>query len=169
MTNIERKTYLELRLIVGFLGERSQLNWWPTAFFESSSRLFLEPIFARTTKLAQYHGIREAARCLHDEHIGIGGVFHLFRLPEEIEQDLHRLMLEMQHDAHIHQLLSSKEAALEALADMMEESSAMTEGPIKIGQMHDLLTVIAQKTVAGAYYTAFTKGLKTYPYFVVPT
>jgi len=40
-------TLLQLRLIVGFLGERAQCAWWPTAFYEASSRQFLEPVFPR--------------------------------------------------------------------------------------------------------------------------
>src|ERR1044071_7696845 len=90
--------YLNLRLIVGFLGEKSQFGWCPTAFYEPSSRLFLEPVFPKTYRLAQYNGVREAARLLHDEYVGVGNVFHLFRLPEEMEQDLHTLMQEKQKD-----------------------------------------------------------------------
>ena len=62
-------TLLQLRLLIGFLGERAQFAWWPTAFYEPSSHLFLEPVFAKTSRLAQYHGVLEAARRLHDEHL----------------------------------------------------------------------------------------------------
>jgi hypothetical protein len=79
-------TLLKLRLTVGFLGERSQFAWWPTAYYEPSSRLFLEPVFSKTSRLAQYHGVLEAARRLHDEHLSAGS-YHVFRLPEEIEED----------------------------------------------------------------------------------
>src|ERR1044072_3601442 len=96
MDEADLKKYLDLRLIIGYLGEISQFGWWPTAFFDSSSRLFIEPIFSKTSRLAQYYGIKEAACRLHDEYIGIGNVFHLFRLPEGIEQDLHNLILEKQ-------------------------------------------------------------------------
>lgn len=50
-------TLLQLRLLVGFLGECAQFGWWPTAFHEASSRLFLEPVFAKTSRLTQYHGV----------------------------------------------------------------------------------------------------------------
>lgn len=72
MTPSNITTLLELRLLVGFLGERAQYAWWPTAFYEPSSRLFLEPVFAKTARLAQYHGVLEAARRLHDEHLNVG-------------------------------------------------------------------------------------------------
>jgi len=45
MTEPYLTTLLQMRLLVGFLGERAQHAWWPTAFYESSSRLFLEPVF----------------------------------------------------------------------------------------------------------------------------
>lgn len=63
---------LQMRLLVGFLGERAQFGWWPTAFYEASSRQFLEPVFSKTSRLAQYHGVVEAARRLHDEHLSVG-------------------------------------------------------------------------------------------------
>jgi hypothetical protein len=33
--------------------------------------------------------VKEAAARVHDEYIGVGKVYHLFRLPEHIEQALH--------------------------------------------------------------------------------
>jgi hypothetical protein len=33
------------KLLVGFLGEQSQFNWWPSAFFAPSSSAFLAPVF----------------------------------------------------------------------------------------------------------------------------
>lgn len=67
--------YLRLRILVGYLGESAQFAWWNTSFFQPASKLFLEPIFTRTSLLAKYPGIREAARRLHDAHIGVGNVF----------------------------------------------------------------------------------------------
>lgn len=39
---------LQLRLLVGFLGERAQFGWWPTAFNEASSRLQQAKVSALT-------------------------------------------------------------------------------------------------------------------------
>ncbi|MEI6263193.1 MAG: BrxE family protein, partial [Deltaproteobacteria bacterium] len=82
MKKLISSDFLFMRLLVGYLGEKDQFNWWPTTFICSFSNLFLSPVFPRTTLLSQYHGILEAARRLHDERIGVGSVFHLFRLPE---------------------------------------------------------------------------------------
>src|SRR5664280_937787 len=75
-------TLLQIRLLVGFLGERAQFAWWPTAFYDPSSQLFLAPVFSKTSQLAQYHGVTEAARLLHDEHLNVGS-YHLFRFPKK--------------------------------------------------------------------------------------
>ena len=105
---------LEIRLLVGFLGERAQFDWWPTAFHEPSSRLFLEPVFSKTVRLAQYHGILEAARRLHDEHLSVGS-YHLFRLPEEVEEDLHAMLQSSVGEELASQVPQSKEGALEII------------------------------------------------------
>jgi len=85
-------TLLQMRLLVGFLGERAQFGWWPTSFNEASSRLFLEPVFSKTSRLAQYHGVLEAARRLHDEHLSVGS-YHLFRVPRKSSRTFTPLVL----------------------------------------------------------------------------
>src|SRR4051812_35181958 len=61
-----------LRLVVGFLGEQAQRDWWPSGFLAPTSRAFMTPAFARHPLLAQYHGVTEAAARVHDDHIGTG-------------------------------------------------------------------------------------------------
>jgi hypothetical protein len=95
MNNIElHLTILRIRFSVGFLGEKGEAGWWPTSFLEPSSRAFLDPVFVRTGLLAQLHGVTEAARRVHDAKLAAGS-FHLFRLNEEVEQDLHALVVKM--------------------------------------------------------------------------
>jgi hypothetical protein len=111
------RDYLRLRLLVGYLGEGAQYGWWPTALFEPSSRLFLTPAFAKTNRLAQYHGVREAARRLHDEHVGVGqSTLHLFRLPDEAEEGLQKLLLGEPSSDDLFTSLSGQARALETLA-----------------------------------------------------
>ena len=75
-----------LRLAVGLLGEQEQSAWWPSSFLGRHAQAFLNPIFGIKTRMAQYHGVTEAACRIHDERIGVGRVFHLYRLPGTIEQ-----------------------------------------------------------------------------------
>ena len=158
--------YLSLRLIIGYLGEKSQFGWWPTSFFEPSSRLFLDPVFPKTRKLTQYHGVKEAARRLHDEYIGIGNVYHLFRLPEEMEQDLHIMIQDKQKEEELFAKLQSKDAAIQSLSAIADGSRAAADGPAAIGNFKDILTPAVLKGTAQSYLSAFDQSKKTYPYFV---
>jgi hypothetical protein len=153
----------QLRLTVGYLGERAQFAWWPTAFYEPTSRPFLEPVFTKTSHLAQYHGVLEAARRLHDEHLNVGS-YHLFRLPEEVEQDLHTLVQNGVGPEFSIQVPASKEDALVELRRLASEIPKDSIGPILIGNIIDLEMPEIANNIASAYLTAFSKNVKTYPY-----
>lgn len=156
---------LQLRLLISFLGERAQYAWWPTAFYEASSRLFLEPVFSKTFRLAQYHGVLEAARRLHDEHLSVGS-YHLFRLPEEIEQDLHALAQSSVGEERSGKVPQSRDAALEALKHLAPAGSKSSEGPTAVGSIKDIDSPDVLNAIAGTYLSAFTQNTKTYPYLV---
>lgn len=157
--------FLLMRLLVGYLGEKSQFNWWSTSFLGTSSNLFLSPVFPRTTILSQYHGILEAARKVHDERIGVGNVFHLFRLPEALEHDLHSLISDGSFMLP-QESVASKESAFAAIQTIADGDLTPTEGPVKIGSLQNLMTSTAIRDIARQYVAAFNNSLTTYPYFV---
>jgi len=159
-----KKKVLQLRMVVGFLGERAQYNWWPTAFFESSSHIFLKPIYTKTSILAQYHGVVEAARRLHDEHLNVGS-YNLFRLPEEIEHSLHILVSNNAQNNFTFHSLQSKANALEFLVSMAASHITTSEGPSLVSKIKDFDSTKALEKTAGTYITAFEQGVKVYPYF----
>lgn len=158
-------TLLKMRILVGFLGERAQCAWWPTAFYEASSRLFLEPVFSKTSRLAQYHGVLEAARRLHDEHLSVGS-YHLFRLPEEVEQDLHAIVQSSEGEVLASWVPPSKEAALDALKCLASTSGTSRVGPTAVGNIKDIDSTDTLKAIAAAYLSAFAQNEKTYPYLL---
>jgi hypothetical protein len=151
--------------LASFLGERAQCAWWPTAFYEESSRFFLGPVFSKTTRLAQYHGVLEAARRLHDEHLNVGS-YHLFRLPEEVEQDLHAIAHSSVGEELSSQASQSKEAALEALRRLSAKNGISSVGPTAVGNIKDIDSTDTLKTIAATYLSAFTQNVKTYPYLM---
>lgn len=155
-----------LRVIVGYLGEKAQFDWWPSGFFSPLSAAFLNPVFARTAPLAQYHGVKEAARRVHDEHIGVGRVFHLYRLPETIEQSLFELLQEPAAAVAAHPDITSQAVALNALQSFFKTPSTGQEGPIQIGASADLDDDAWIAAAASGYHAAFTKGMRSYPYLV---
>lgn len=158
-------TILKVRLLVGFLGERSQYGWWPTSFFGEYSLRSLEFVAPKTAGLAQYRGAVEAARRLHDEHLSVGS-YHLFRLPEEVEQDLHALVQSAQGAAVIRELPKDKETALSSLAKMANAGGVAAEGPVSVGSISALGEADTAKAIAGVYVKALSANVKAYPYLV---
>lgn len=158
-------TILQIRILVGFLGERAQHGWWPTSFFGDYSMRSLEFVAPKTATLAQYHGAVEAARRLHDEHLSVGS-YHLFRLPEEVEQDLHALVQSAQGAAVIRELPKDKETALSSLTKMANAGVAAAEGPVSVGSISALGDSDTAKAIAGVYLRAMSTNVKAYPYLV---
>jgi hypothetical protein len=155
---------LKMRLLVGYLGEIDQFGWWKTSFYQPASQAFLAPIFPRTGHVAKYHGVAEAARLVHDESLSAGS-YHLFRLPEELEHDLHTALAEVEdpeiQDASIH----GKDAAFERLREMGDRSISPPNGPISLGQINALRTSHSIVQMAGIYAASFQRGSKALPYF----
>jgi hypothetical protein len=159
-------TLLQMRLLVGFLGERAQYGWWPTAFYDASSRPFLEPVFSKTSQLAQYHGVLEAARQLHDEHLSVGS-YHLFRMPEEIEQDLHMMLQGGVGQELASRSTESKDTALVSLTYLAPSKTTLFNiGPTALGNIKNLESADTMEAIAGAYFWAFSHNAKTFPYLV---
>ena len=155
-----------LRLIVGFLGEQSQFNWWPSSFFTASSRAFLSPIFSKTTFVAQYQGVKEAASRVHDERIGIGAVYHLFRLPEHVEQALFASLHDKEFADAVSGQVQDKEHALESLATLADAPPEAGEGPVCVGEIEELLAGKTLGVLAQHYRSAFARSTEVYPYYL---
>src|SRR5215475_5259669 len=117
-----------LRLLVGYLGEHHQYNWWPSAFLTPSSLAFLAPIFSKTAFMAQYQGVTAAASRVHDAHIGLGKVYHLFRLPERLEQTLYHHLQDKAFVDTLRVPLHDKDPALACLVTCADSHPASTEG-----------------------------------------
>lgn len=153
---------LQLRLVVGLIGEKSYCNWWGTSFFDSSSKVFMEPVFVKTIRLAQYHAVIEAARRLHDEHLNVGS-YHLFRLPEEYEQDIHSLVNMSESDAIFSEIFTADQDPKLILKKLSMEISLNQEGPQLVGKISQLNEDMIN-SIGGLYLSAFLNNKKTYPY-----
>lgn len=166
MNNNELTLLVRIRLIVGYLGEHSEPKWWPSSFFASRSQAFLIPVFGKTSFMVQYYGVKESATRVHDEHIGIGrGVYHLFRLPEAIEQQLHNILINPEIKIQSASELSAENTALNTLEGIVKTNIKKTDGPIRVGSQKDIENIKAWQTVAGHYYHTFLNNNKTFPFF----
>ena len=156
----------KLRICVGFLGESDQYSWWVSSFFSQTSSAFLLPMFSKTSFTSKYYGVREAATIVHDEHIGIGkGVFHLFRLPETHEVEMHRLLENSDTITAVQNLIRNKETAEQFLSECGQDFVDQAVGPFRLGDTTKILTPKTWGKVAGQYESAFKNGNKTFPYF----
>jgi hypothetical protein len=154
-----------LRLAVGFLGEQEQSAWWPSRFLGRHAYPFLNPIFGGKMRMAQYHGVTEAACRIHDERIGVGRVFHLFRLPETIEQRLSDAFQEESLPEDVTRCFDSAESAEGVLSNLAKGPAAVKPGPVRLGGADMINSPDGVALVAATYRAAFGAGIKCYPYF----
>jgi hypothetical protein len=154
---------LTMRFAVGLLGEKEQAGWWPSSFMSLSSSAFLLPVFGANIFQARYQGIVEASKRVHDERIGVGRVFHLFRLPEATEQRLFDNLSSSEGKAAARVL--SPGIAREALSRLAVPSPEAKQGPLSIGSPEDLDKADWLGTASSLYAAAFAAGLRCFPYF----
>lgn len=153
-----------LRAVVGYLGEKNQYDWWTSSFFVPNSHAFLAPVFARTPVLAQCMGVTRAAAVIHDKHIGVGRVYHLFRLPEDTEQAIHRALYEPDLCTRIAALTANRDAALAYLREIATSPVTLGTGPTSVGEAHALHDPRTWSLAASHFLYAFNYGVQVFPY-----
>jgi len=158
------KDICEFRLLIGFLGEKHQDAWWDCSFLSSSSTAFLAPIYPNSVPLAKYSGVSHAAAIVHDEHIGIGRHYHLYRLPDSIERMLSKRLQDKEFSLQANKYFTDKETALNRLKGLGVINIDRAEGPVAVGDFSDTnLYQLLEKSLS-YYLTAFEGGFKTFPY-----
>ena len=167
MMTVELETLATLRAVVGFLGEQDQFAWWRSSFFGSDAGAFLVPVFGRTQVLAQCSGVTQAAAQTHDDRIGVGHVYHLFRLPEDIEQGINRVLRDSTVCRQVAEATASRDSALDYLR---QHQTALPNhgagvGPTRVGATQELRNVKRWALVAAQYLHGFDQSTEVYPYF----
>ena len=154
----------KFRLLVGFMGERNQSGWWDSSFLAESSEAFLRPIFPRTFFQAQYRGVCESAKYIHDERIGRGRNYHLYRMPDAIEKLTEQVIHDSDFFTQLKSMLISKEAALEEIKVSSTQNTESLKGPILVGDYNpkDLEKIL--KITLGHYLRSFSDGSQCFPF-----
>lgn len=155
---------VRIRLLVGFLGEKRQANWWDCGFLDPTGTKFLQTTFPRTFACAALHSTTEAARLIHDSRIGRVGVFHLFRLPVDIEDQLATWVSKLAQDQAEGTTLSW-ETALHELNQFSASQLTAPQGPVQVGVPNKILTAASISELAAHYHSAFSKRIHCFPYF----
>jgi len=153
------------RRVVGYLGEKDKFGWWQSSFFTQGSQAFLSPLFWRTQTLAQCNGVTQAAALIHDERIGVGNVYHLFRLPEDLERGIHQALHDEVFAQAVQKSIASIDTALNGLLQGDDRKEPAGIGPIRAGDIVALREVKSWYRIASFYYWAFEQGQQIFPYF----
>ena len=151
---------LNYRFLIGYLGEKSQFDWWGSNFLGASSPAFLMYPYPRTMLLAQYHGVCEAALLVHDEYIGVGENYHLYRLPDSLEREVSKAV----QNIDMTERPINKDSAFEALEQLVYSEAEKSEGPVNIGVFNDEGLELMLKVAASHYLNAFKEDYKSFPY-----
>jgi len=154
----------ELRLLVGYLGEKDQFNWWGSGFLAPTSEAFLAPTFPRTTWLAKYHGVSEAACLVHDDRIGVGKNLHLYRLPDSLERSSASVVNAVVASTGLQDKVVSVDAALTRLRELASPDAETEEGPVSLGESFEDNFEMPWSRVARIYLDAFQAGISAFPF-----
>src|SRR5712664_3411014 len=161
------RNILQLRRIVATLGERTTPPWWRTQFFSEFGVRALTRVFPRTAASAALNSVLIAAREDHDKRIGIGGRYHLFRLPASIERAAILLMSEETFAVQTSATVSKgEEDLIHELATMARgRKEPPAEGPIRLGPSASIAEVAGIEGLAAHYGYSFQTSRRAFPYF----
>ncbi len=160
---------LDLRTTVLALGEAQHAGWWRSGFLSPVGLSHLSYVYPRTNFSAAVRAAGRAAKSMHDSSIGIGNVYHLFRLPQQLERRLDDLIQESESRLldRFGSMLSEREKLLNELGQLsgMVGASRPQAGPRRMGTIQALPRPETVQQLAAAYRDAFQDGIKVFPYF----
>jgi hypothetical protein len=156
--------FIQLRLAVGYLGQRKLSGWWDCDLLDATGLRFLETVFPRTARAAALRSTAEAACLIHDKALGRVGNYHLFRLPPALEDRLENCIDEMDW-AESGKQIESREVAMTVLRRFADAVVKAPAGPVQIGVERRILTPTAIHEMAAHYLSAFQDGIRCFPYF----
>jgi hypothetical protein len=158
-----------LRALVLALGESVPSPWWKTSFMSETGLRFLERLYPRSFFHAAVHAAGKAACDIHDRAVGRIGVYHLFRLPESLEAEVHAILPSQDEDffTRFRARLGKPAELLEMLMTLGAGDAGQDAGPgpRRIGAVADLMTLPTFSRTASFYYGAFSRGKPGFPYF----
>lgn len=151
----------QLRLSVLASGEALPGKCWDSRGLNRSGQADLLILFPRTSLVAASSHAARLALAHHDAVTRATGVFHLFRLPTEMEAAIHHeLMSTIPNDRDVQATLWSE---LEFLPKLDVPSQ---EGPVNLGEIK-LTSAKDISKIAHTYKAAFDAGQSVIPYFTL--
>ena len=164
-------TLLHLRILVLTLGEVPHAGWWKSRFLSSTGLSYLSRLYPRSSFAAAVRSATRAARAVHDSSIGIGSVYHLFRLLPGIERQMDETLRETETELEVRftPLLGQPERLLEELRLLggQHPVTRTAVGPLHVGVLREAGEMDWVAQLASVYYAAFRDGVKVFPYFEI--
>jgi hypothetical protein len=159
-----------LRLVTAAAGERVVPPWWRTQFLTAAGLRSMRRIFPRTALGSALACVTEAARADHDSRVGIGGRYHLFRLPPRIEQQLASSLNESAFTAELEDAIKGGLDHALSVLERLSTGAKLTQrdGPVSLGEIGRLVKPQSLAEIAALYRVAAASGKRSYPYFVGP-
>jgi hypothetical protein len=161
------RTLITIRTIVAAIGERAAPAWWRTQFLTEAGLRAMRRIFPRTALGGAVACVTEVARSEHDSRVGVGGRYHLFRLPRGAEEDLANALSDAALALELDGVIKGGFEDLLAALDRLSVGTNVTpkEGPISLGDVRHLSNRRALADVAALYRGAGASATRCYPYF----
>jgi hypothetical protein len=155
---------VQLRLLVGYLGEHKQSGWWDCDFLGPTGLRFLGTVFPRTFQAAALRSTTEAACLIHDKALGRVGNYHLFRFPPALEDRLEHCIEKLDW-SDLGKKFESRDAAMIILKKMANAVVKAPAGPVQVGLARRILTSTAVNELAAHYHSGFEDEIRCFPYF----
>jgi hypothetical protein len=159
-----------LRLVTAAAGERVAPPWWGTQFLTDAGLRSMRRIFPRTALGSALACVTEAARADHGGRVGIGGRYHLFRLPPRVEQQLASSLSESAFATELEDAIKGGLNDVLSVLQGLATGAKLTQkdGPVSLGEIGQLLKPQSLADIAALYRGAAASGGRSYPYFVGP-
>lgn len=164
------RTLVTIRTVVAAIGERTAPPWWRTQFLTEAGLRAMRRIFPRTALGGAVECVSQVARAEHDSRVGVGGRFHLFRLPPRTEDDLASALKDPAFALELNGIVSGALGDLLAALDRLSAGANATpkDGPISLGDVRHLGSQRTLANVAALYRGAAPSATRCYPYFEGP-
>lgn len=156
---------LLLRTFVAALGERVTPQWWRTQFLTDIGLRTLARVFPRTAAAAALNSVVIAARDDHDKRIGMGGRYHLFRLPSNTEHALATQLTTTAFAMRMTDIVSTeRDNLIHQIATMAHgHEEVPADGPVRIGSIANIGRVSIERLAAN-YRHSFETNRRAFPY-----
>ena len=152
----------QLRFSVLTMGEQSPDTCWNSSVFSKSGQSDLAMVFPRTATSAAISHTSALAKQHHDDRTRATGVYHLFRLPTDIEGTLHKATIEKEQAGDFNAEFDS--LVWKEISAAPPKQVTPQEGPVDLGEL-DLQKRSDLLLLGHTYKAAFDANLSCIPYF----